>query len=84
MHVLLPAELERVTKQLHFDVCCKVIDQIFDCGCDRYAILRLAWTSYCICRSKLIVDVGRPGLYSAAITYTPVPDHGLSAPVNMY
>jgi len=26
---------------LQFDVCCKGIDQNFDCGCDRYAILRL-------------------------------------------
>ena len=24
-----------------FDVCCKAIDQNFDCGCDRCAILRL-------------------------------------------
>ena len=35
-----PAELERGTKALQFHVCCKVIDQNFDCGCDRYAILR--------------------------------------------
>ena len=26
---------------LQFDVCCKAIDQNFDCGCDHYAILRL-------------------------------------------
>ena len=26
---------------LQFDVCCKDIDQNFDCGCDRCAILRL-------------------------------------------
>ena len=26
---------------LQFDVCCKAIDQNFDCGCDRCAILRL-------------------------------------------
>ena len=26
---------------LQFDVCCKGIDQNFDCGCDRYAISRL-------------------------------------------
>ena len=26
---------------LQFDVCCKAIDQKFDCGCDRCAILRL-------------------------------------------
>ena len=37
----LPAELERGTKVLQFDVCCKAIDQNFDCGCDRCAILRL-------------------------------------------
>ena len=40
MHVL-PAELERGTEVLQFDVCCKAIDQNFDCGCDRCAILRL-------------------------------------------
>ena len=38
MHVL-PAE--QGTKALQFDVCCKAIGQNFDCGCDRYAILRL-------------------------------------------
>ena len=26
---------------LQFDVCCKAIDQNFDCGCDRCAILHL-------------------------------------------
>ena len=26
---------------LQFDVCCKAIDQNFDCGCDRCIILRL-------------------------------------------
>ena len=26
---------------LQFDVCCKDIDQNFDCGCDHCAILRL-------------------------------------------
>ena len=26
---------------LQFDGCCKAIDQNFDCGCDRCAILRL-------------------------------------------
>ena len=26
---------------LQFDVCCKAIDQNFDCGCDRCATLRL-------------------------------------------
>ena len=36
-HVL-TAELERGTKALQFDVCCKAIGQNFDCGCDRYAI----------------------------------------------
>ena len=43
----LPAELERGTKALQFDVCCKAIDQNFDCGCDRYAILRLDWLLLC-------------------------------------
>ena len=37
----LPAELERGTKMLQFDVCYKAIDQNFDCRCDRYAILCL-------------------------------------------
>ena len=37
----LPAELERGTEVLQFDVCCKAIDQNFDCGCDRCAILCL-------------------------------------------
>ena len=37
----LPTELERGTKALRFDVCCKAISQNFDCGCDRYEILRL-------------------------------------------
>ena len=37
----LPAELERGTKALRFDVCCKAIDQNFDRGCDSYAILHL-------------------------------------------
>ena len=35
----LPAELERWTKAL--EVCFKATDQNFDCGCNRYAILRL-------------------------------------------
>ena len=29
----LPAELELATKALQFYVCCKAIDQNFDCGC---------------------------------------------------
>ena len=33
--------LERGTKVLQFDVCCEAIDQNFNCGCDRYAILHL-------------------------------------------
>ena len=37
----LPAELERVAEVLQFDVCCKAIDQSFDCGCNRCKILRL-------------------------------------------
>ena len=37
----LPAELERGAKVLQFDVCWKAIDQNFNCGCDRCAILRL-------------------------------------------
>ena len=37
----IPAELERGTKALQFDVRCEAIDQNFDCGCDCYAILRL-------------------------------------------
>ena len=37
----LPAELERGTKVLQFDVCCKAIDQNFDCGCVHCAIWRL-------------------------------------------
>ena len=36
-----PAELEGGTKALQLDVCCKATDQNFDCGCDRYTILRL-------------------------------------------
>ena len=28
-------------KMLQFDVCCKAIDQNFNCGCDGYPILRL-------------------------------------------
>ena len=39
--MFLPAELERGAEVLQFDVCCKAIDQNFDCGCDRCAILRL-------------------------------------------
>ena len=35
----LPAEVKKVTKALHFDVCSKAIDQNFDCGCDCYTIL---------------------------------------------
>ena len=37
-HTFLTAELERGTKALQFDVCCKAIGQNFDCGCDHYAI----------------------------------------------
>ena len=37
----LPTELERGTKVVQFDGCCKAIDQNFDCGCDRCEILRL-------------------------------------------
>ena len=37
----LPAELERGTEVLQFDVCCKAVDQNFNCGCDHCAILRL-------------------------------------------
>ena len=36
----LPAELERRTKTLQFDVCCKAIDQNFECGRDGCSILR--------------------------------------------
>ena len=32
MHTL-TSKLERGTKALQFDVCCKAIDQNFDCGC---------------------------------------------------
>ena len=32
---------KRGTKVLQFDACCKAIEQNFDCGCDRCAILRL-------------------------------------------
>ena len=39
--VILPKKLERGAEVLQFDVCCKAIDQNFDCGCDRCAILRL-------------------------------------------
>ena len=35
------AELERGSKALQFDVCCKAIDQNCDCGCDRHSILCL-------------------------------------------
>ena len=38
---VLQAQLERGTKVLQFDVCYKAIDQNFECGCDRHAILRL-------------------------------------------
>ena len=38
---MLTAELERGTKVLQFDVCFKAVHQNFDCGCNRYAILRL-------------------------------------------
>ena len=49
--MFLPAELERGTKALQFDVCCKTIDQNFGCGCDRYATLlldslTLVWFSF--------------------------------------
>ena len=37
--MFLTAELERGTKPLQFDVCCKAIDQKFDYGCDGYTIL---------------------------------------------
>ena len=39
--MFLPAELERGTKALQFDMCCKATDQNFDCGCDHYAIVHL-------------------------------------------
>ena len=39
--MFLPAEFERETKALQFDVCCQAIDQNFRCGCDHDAILRL-------------------------------------------
>ena len=31
--MFLPAELERGTKVLQFNVCCEGVDQNFDCGC---------------------------------------------------
>ena len=40
-YTFLPALLERGTKVLQFDVCCKAIDQNFDCGCDCYTTLHL-------------------------------------------
>ena len=43
----LPAQLEREAKVLQFDVYCKAIDQKFDCGCDRYVVLRLDSLSLC-------------------------------------
>ena len=36
---------------LQFDVCCKAIDQNFDSGCDRYAILRLDSLMKVLCAS---------------------------------
>ena len=36
--MFLPAELERGTEVLQFHVCCKAIDQNFDCGCERCTI----------------------------------------------
>ena len=47
--LFLPAELERGTKVLKFDVCCKTIDQNSDCGCNHYTILHysIIWTHYC-------------------------------------
>ena len=39
--MFLPVELQRGTKAVQFDVCREAIDQNFNCGCDRYAILRL-------------------------------------------
>ena len=41
--MFLPAELERGTKALHFDVCCKAIDRNFNCGSDHY-IIYIIWT----------------------------------------
>ena len=40
-YTFIPAELERGIKLLQFDVCCKVIDQNFDFGCDHCASLCL-------------------------------------------
>ena len=36
---------------LQFDVCCKAIDQNFDSGCDRYAILHLDSLMKVLCAS---------------------------------
>ena len=38
---ILTSRAGRGTKVLQFDVCCKAIDQNFDCGCDSYTILHL-------------------------------------------
>ena len=54
---VLPAELERGTKALKFDVCCKAIDQNFDRGCDRYAILRLDSLLIRLAKARLRVHV---------------------------
>ena len=43
--MFLPSELERGTKALQFDVCCKAIDQKFDCGCNSYAIFAFGLTT---------------------------------------
>ena len=55
--MVLPAELERGTKALKFDVCCKAIDQNFDRGCDRYAILRLDSLLIRLAKARLRVHV---------------------------
>ena len=41
----LPAELERETKTLQFDVCCEAIDQNFHCGCELKGLRKFAFIS---------------------------------------
>ena len=77
----LPAELERGTEVLQFDVCCKAVDQNLDCGCDRCAILHLdslimdpipcdpqcSWAKLLKCIS--FGKTHSPNLYSGRLTF---------------
>ena len=60
--LFLPAELERGTKALQFDVCCQAIDQNFHCGGDRYAILRLDCNSArrVLIRTHIVTQASTP------------------------